>query len=119
MTDTRAHKPITVYTRPGCPYCFLLRRGLQRRRLHFTEINIWTDPDGAAHVARCPRRRRLGCVGGDVAPSRQMCGARCRRLRAAGRRWLTRPASCAAVLPGALPADRDRRSGPASAPTVA
>jgi mycoredoxin len=42
--------PVTVYTRPGCPYCFLLRRGLRRRGVVFTEINIWTDPDAAAAV---------------------------------------------------------------------
>jgi mycoredoxin len=41
---------ITVYTRPGCPYCYLLRLGLRRRSLLFTEINIWTDPDAAAIV---------------------------------------------------------------------
>ncbi len=44
------HLPITVYSRPGCPYCYLLRRGLRRRGLTFTEINIWTDPQAAAAV---------------------------------------------------------------------
>ena len=42
--------PITLYTRPGCPYCFRLRLGLRLRRLDFTEINIWTNPDAAAAV---------------------------------------------------------------------
>jgi len=32
------------------PYCFILRRGLRRRRLDFTEVDIWTDPDAAAAV---------------------------------------------------------------------
>ncbi|OJF10374.1 glutaredoxin-like protein [Couchioplanes caeruleus] len=51
MTDAAAsHTPITVYSRPGCPYCYLLRRGLRRRGLTFTEINIWTDPEAAAAV---------------------------------------------------------------------
>ena len=50
MTDTPGQRPITLYTRPGCPYCFRLRRGLRRRRLHFSEINIWTEPDAAAAV---------------------------------------------------------------------
>jgi mycoredoxin len=44
------HAPITVYTRPGCRYCFLLRRRLRRRKLTFTEINIWSDPEAAAAV---------------------------------------------------------------------
>jgi mycoredoxin len=46
----RLHAPITVYSRPGCPFCFLLRRGLRRRGLTFDEINIWADPDAAAAV---------------------------------------------------------------------
>ncbi len=41
---------VTVYTRPGCPYSFLLRRGLRRRGVAFTEVNIWEDPDAAAAV---------------------------------------------------------------------
>ena len=45
-----AHASITLYTRPGCRYCFLLRQRLRLRRLTFTEINIWTEPDAAAAV---------------------------------------------------------------------
>lgn len=48
--DLPTQASITVYSRPGCPYCFLLRRSLRRRRLAFTEINIWTDPEAAAAV---------------------------------------------------------------------
>lgn len=47
---SREQRPVTVYTRPGCPYCFVLRRGLRRRRLDFTEVDIWADPDAAALV---------------------------------------------------------------------
>jgi SAM-dependent methyltransferase len=42
--------PVTVYTRPGCPHSFLLRRGLRRRRIDFTEVDIWTDPGAAVAV---------------------------------------------------------------------
>ncbi len=45
-----AETPVTVYSRPGCPYCFLLRRGLRRRGVTFTEVNIWEDPAAAASV---------------------------------------------------------------------
>jgi glutaredoxin-like protein len=41
---------VTVYTRPGCPFCFVLRRSLRRRRVAFTEIDIWQDPSAAAAV---------------------------------------------------------------------
>jgi mycoredoxin len=32
---------VTVFSRPGCPYCYLLRRGLRRRGIAFTENDIW------------------------------------------------------------------------------
>jgi mycoredoxin len=41
---------VIVYTRPGCGYCFMLRRGLRKRHVTFTEINIWQDPAAAAAV---------------------------------------------------------------------
>ncbi|BAV43138.1 glutaredoxin family protein [Mycobacterium ulcerans] len=41
---------VVVYWRPGCPFCWRLRRGLRRRGLPTREINIWTDPDAAAAV---------------------------------------------------------------------
>ncbi len=41
---------VTVYWRPGCPYCGLLRRGLRRAGLPTVEVDIWSDPQGAAFV---------------------------------------------------------------------
>lgn len=41
---------ITVYWRPGCPFCLVLRRGLRRAGLATNDIDIWTDPEGAAFV---------------------------------------------------------------------
>jgi len=43
---------VLVYWRPGCPYCWNLRRGLRRRGLLTTEVNIWADADAAATVRR-------------------------------------------------------------------
>jgi mycoredoxin len=41
---------VTVYWRPGCPFCSTLRFGLRRTGLTYEEVNIWDDPDGAAFV---------------------------------------------------------------------
>lgn len=41
---------VVVYTRPGCPFCFMLRRGLRKRKVEFTEVDIWKDPAAAATV---------------------------------------------------------------------
>jgi len=48
--DTPDSDLVTVYWRPGCPYCAALRRGLRRAGLVTTEMNIWTDPEAAAIV---------------------------------------------------------------------
>lgn len=41
---------VTVYWRPGCPFCAHLRRGLHRAGITPTEIDIWQDPAAAATV---------------------------------------------------------------------
>ena len=41
---------VTVYWRPGCPYCGSLRRGLRRARLHTDDVDIWSDPEAADFV---------------------------------------------------------------------
>jgi glutaredoxin-like protein len=41
---------VTVYWRPGCPYCGSLRRGLRRSGLATREVDIWSDPAAAAFV---------------------------------------------------------------------
>ncbi|CAN5634294.1 hypothetical protein BH10ACT2_BH10ACT2_24720 [soil metagenome] len=54
LTNQQTAQPtadsITVYSRPGCPFCFLLRGGLRRAGLPFREVNIWEDPSAAAFV---------------------------------------------------------------------
>ena len=41
---------VTVYTRPGCPFCTTLRAGLRRHGLEFREVDIWEDREAAAVV---------------------------------------------------------------------
>ncbi|GAA2505873.1 mycoredoxin [Streptomyces gobitricini] len=41
---------VIVYWRPGCPYCMKLRLQLRFTGLRYTEVNIWKDPEAAAHV---------------------------------------------------------------------
>jgi len=48
--DTPGSDLVTVYWRPGCPYCAALRRGLRRAGLATTEVNIWSDPEAAGIV---------------------------------------------------------------------
>ncbi|MDZ7883650.1 MAG: glutaredoxin domain-containing protein [Mycobacterium sp.] len=41
---------IEVMWRPGCPFCMKLRGALRRRGIDTTEIDIWSEPEGAARV---------------------------------------------------------------------
>ncbi|WP_310913423.1 glutaredoxin domain-containing protein [Lipingzhangella rawalii] len=41
---------VLFYWRPGCPFCFALRRGLRRERIPLVEFNIWADAGAAARV---------------------------------------------------------------------
>lgn len=50
MQHVGSGEAVTVYWRPGCPYCALLRRGLGRAGITTTEVNIWDDPQAAATV---------------------------------------------------------------------
>ncbi len=42
--------PVTIFWRPGCPYCWRLRSKVRRAGVHVEEVNIWEDPTGAAFV---------------------------------------------------------------------
>jgi mycoredoxin len=41
---------ITVFWRPGCPFCGSLFRQLEREGLEHQRVNIWDDPEAAATV---------------------------------------------------------------------
>lgn len=43
-------EPVTVYWRPGCPFCTRLREDLRVMGLPVREVNIWADPSTAARV---------------------------------------------------------------------
>lgn len=49
-SDVIDRSEVTVYWRPGCPYCSRLRRDLRRLGISVTEVNIWDDPAGSAIV---------------------------------------------------------------------
>lgn len=51
--DALAHAEdgVTVYWRPGCPYCARLRMALRSDRGAVRWVNIWEDDDGRAYVA--------------------------------------------------------------------
>ena len=48
--DEPANPELTVYWRPGCGFCHVLRRGLDRAGVGRQEVNIWEDREAAARV---------------------------------------------------------------------
>lgn len=43
---------VTFYWRPGCPFCMMLERKLERAGVTLDKRNIWDDPDARAAVQR-------------------------------------------------------------------
>jgi glutaredoxin-like protein len=41
---------MTLYWRPGCPYCLKLKARLRLGRIPFEPVDIWAEPDAAAVV---------------------------------------------------------------------
>ena len=41
---------VTLYWRPGCPFCVRLRLALRWHRLRVHPVNIWKDAEAAAIV---------------------------------------------------------------------
>ncbi len=58
MTTDAVH----YYWRPGCPFCSMLRRGLDRAGIETIDHNIWDDPEAAATV-------RLHASGNETVPT--------------------------------------------------
>ncbi|MEX0846599.1 MAG: glutaredoxin domain-containing protein [Ilumatobacteraceae bacterium] len=54
-SDERPTPDITVFWRPGCPFCGSLFRQLEREGVEHRRVNIWEDPDGAATVRSIAR----------------------------------------------------------------
>lgn len=65
-TDQTAPE-VVVYWRPGCGFCSSLRRGLERAGLPTREVDIWSDPDGAAQV-------RAAANGNETVPTVAIAG---------------------------------------------
>lgn len=51
-TTHEPHPEITVYWRPGCPFCMVLKGSLARAGVTTTRVNIWDHPEAAAVVRR-------------------------------------------------------------------
>lgn len=49
VTDT-PRPSVTLYWRPGCPFCSRLTAAMRAEGVEYHAVNIWDDPDAAAFV---------------------------------------------------------------------
>jgi mycoredoxin len=103
---------VTVLWRPGCPFCALLLRRLERTGLAFDRIDIWDEPDAAAWV-------RAHADGNETVPTVRIAGADPSLAVALVNPTATQVLDTVArIAPGSLPAaeaERVSQLGPLSA----
>ena len=49
---------ITIYTKPGCPYCAAAKDDLQQRGLQYAEHNVKADPAALRDMLKLNGNRR-------------------------------------------------------------
>lgn len=49
---------ITIYTKPGCPYCAAAKDDLQQRGIHYTEHNVKADQSALRDMLKLNGNRR-------------------------------------------------------------
>jgi len=49
---------VTIYTKPGCPYCAAAKDDLEQRRISYTEYNVKADPDALNRMLELNGNRR-------------------------------------------------------------
>ena len=49
---------VTIYTKPGCPYCAAAKDDLQRRSVDYTEHNVKADPAALRQMLALNGNRR-------------------------------------------------------------
>jgi len=43
---------VEIYSRPGCSYCEVAKRLLERKNVVFVELNVWAEPGAQAEMQR-------------------------------------------------------------------
>ena len=49
---------ITIYTKPGCPYCAAAKDDMQQRGVHYTEHNVKADQSALRDMLKLNGNRR-------------------------------------------------------------
>ncbi|HSJ57140.1 MAG TPA: glutaredoxin family protein [Anaerolineae bacterium] len=49
---------VTIYTKPGCPYCAAAKEDMQQRGIHYTEHNVKADAPALQRMLALNGNRR-------------------------------------------------------------
>ncbi len=49
---------VTIFTKPGCPYCAAAKADLRRQGIRYTEYNVKADPDALKRMLELNGGRR-------------------------------------------------------------
>jgi glutaredoxin 3 len=49
---------VSIYTKPGCPYCAAAKADLEERGIRYTEYNAKSDPDALRRMLELNGNRR-------------------------------------------------------------
>jgi glutaredoxin 3 len=52
-------KPVRIYTTQTCPYCVRAKRLLQKKKVHYEEIDVSWDDDARMKLMRSTGRRTV------------------------------------------------------------
>ena len=50
MSEASKASEVTLYWRPGCPFCTRLTAAMQAEGIEYRPVDIWEDDDAAAFV---------------------------------------------------------------------
>jgi len=50
---------VTIYTKPGCPYCAAAKEDLSRRGIEYEEIDVYATPGAREKVAQLTGGQRV------------------------------------------------------------
>jgi glutaredoxin 3 len=50
---------VTIYTKPGCPYCAAAKEDLSRRGIEYEEVDVYATPGAREKVAELTGGQRV------------------------------------------------------------
>lgn len=53
---------VTIYTKPGCPFCAAAKDDYQKRGIKYREIDVYSDPAGLKEMVKLSGRKEVPVI---------------------------------------------------------